>query len=201
MNIFRNKSFLIWGVTIAFFASFSPLMAGADESPLELIQARNETIKKIVDAAGDEVDDATREKLKDIINNMIDFRELSRRALGKYWAKRTDKEKDEFVDVFRRLIRNSSVKKLEIYRADRIEYSAAAVENDKATVATVAYKGRKNVEIIYKMHKVGDRWKIYDMVIDGVSTARNYRSSFYKQIVKTSYKEMYDKLVKRLGEE
>ena len=147
------------------------------------------------------MDDATRERLKDIINEIIDFRELAHLALGKYWKERTEKEKNEFVDVFRKLIRNSSVKKLEIYRADRIVYKPAVIKGNKATVTTIAYKGRKHVEIVYKMHKVNGEWKVYDMVIDGLSTARSYRDSFYRQIAKSSYQDMYNKLVNRLKEQ
>ena len=51
------------------------------------------------------------------------------------------------------------------------------------------------------MHEVGGEWKAYDIVIDGASTARNYRDSFYKQIAKSSYKEMFDKLVTKLAED
>ncbi len=172
--------------------------AQGDDSPEAVIRRRNETIQKILEQAGDQVDHPTRERLKNIINDIIDFRELARLALGKYWRQRTEKEKAEFVEVFRKLIRNSSVKKLEIYRADRLVYKPAVIRGKKATVTTVAYKGRKNVEIVYKLHKVKGKWKVYDMVIDGLSTARSYRDSFYKQIAKTSYKEMYNKLVERL---
>ncbi len=191
----------VYRLTLAFLIIVTAtnfLFAGAGPAPDELIRTRNETIRKILDQAGETVDDATREKLKDIINGLIDFRELSRLALGKYWKERTEQERADFVDVFRKLIRNSSVKKLEIYRADRIEYEKPVINGDKAVVTTTAYKGRKNVEIVYKMHRVDGEWKVYDMVVDGVSTARNYRDSFYKQIAKSSYREMYDKLVKRL---
>ena len=77
-------------------------------------------------------------------------------------------------------------------------YEEPEINGSKAKVTTIAYKKRKQFEITYKMHKVDNEWKTYDMEIDGVSTARSYRDSFYKQIAKTSYKEMYDKLVKKL---
>jgi phospholipid transport system substrate-binding protein len=131
----------------------------------------------------------------------MDFNELSRLSLGKYWDRRTEQEKKDFVNTFSQLIRNSSVKKLEIYKADRLVYEEPEINGAKAKVTTIAYKKRKQVEIVYKMHKVGDRWLVYDMEIDGVSTARNYRDSFYKQIAKSSYEEMYNKLVKRLQED
>ncbi len=201
MKFYNYKRWLSLGGIFLLLFTFSELSAVTSESPLAVIQARNNTIKEIIDSAGETIDDQTREKLKDIINELIDFRELSRLALGKYWKERTEKEKEEFTTVFRDLIRNSSVKKLEVYRADQIKYDDPLIDDDKATVTTKAYKGRKNVEIVYKMHQVGGEWKIYDMIIDGMSTAQNYRGSFYKQIAKTSYQEMYDKLVKRLSEE
>lgn len=201
MNIPQIQGRMIASIVVLLGLFLLPLFIRAEESPLDLIRARNQKIKQMLDAAGDSVDAPTREKLKDIINGLIDFRELSRRALGKYWDERSEKERQEFVDVFRKLIRNSSVKKLEIYRADRIQYSDPAMEGDEATVTTVAFKGKKSAEIVYNLHLVNGEWKVYDIVIDGLSTARSYRDSFYKQIAKSSYREMYEKLVKRLGEE
>ena len=175
-------------------------LPAAIQGPLETIRARNQAVERILRETGDSVSDATREELKGVINDFIDFGELSKRALGKYWDERSDKEKTNFVDVFSQLIKNSSVKKLEIYKADRMVYQEPRVSAGRATVTTVAYKGRKDVEVAYKMHMVGGEWRVYDMDIDGVSTARNYRDSFYRQIAKSSYSEMYDKLVQRLQE-
>ena len=171
------------------------------KSPVEVLKERNRTVEEILKKADDHITPETKEKLKEVINGIIDFWELSRLSLGKYWNKRTEQEKKDFVNVFQQLIKNSSVKKLEIYQADRIEYLDPVIKGNKASVTTIAYKKRKQVEIVYKMHLKNGEWKVYDMVIDGVSTARNYRDSFYKQIAKSSYKEMYNKLVKKLKEE
>ena len=194
--IIWNKPFVL-SVLILFIC---PLALFSEESPVQIIKARNQNVEDILNAAGENIDDATRDQLKHVINSFIDFRELSRIALGKYWNDRTDKEKDEFVSVFEQLIRNSSVKKLEVYKADRIEYHEPEIRSEKAFVKTVAYKKKKQVEVLYKMHKVKGEWKVYDLEIDGLSTARNYRDSFYKQISTTSYEEMYEKLVSKLNE-
>ncbi len=50
------------------------------------------------------------------------------------------------------------------------------------------------------MHRVGNEWKAYDVVIDGARTVRNYRDSFHREIARTSYHDMYEKLVMRAGE-
>ena len=177
------------------------LLAVTQQSALELIKARNVAVEEILASSPDEPNAETREKLKDIINGLIDFTELSRRALGKYWEQRTEQERADFVNVFQDLIRNSSVKKLSIYKADRVTYEVLDKGDDRTDVSTVAYKGRDDVEIVYRMHKGGDGWAVYDMLIDGASTARTYRDSFYKEIDRTSYGDMYDKLVRKLEEE
>lgn len=174
--------------------------AAAQQGPAEVIRSRNVAVEKILDAAGDPVSEATRERLKDVINGFIDFTELSKRSLGKHWEERTPVERQEFVDVFRTLVRNTSVRKLEVYEADRMDYPPAVVTGATAKVTTIAHKGTKAVTIVYHMHKLGNEWKAYDVVIDGASTARNYRDSFYREIAKTSYRAMYEKLVRRAGE-
>lgn len=194
---FKNKN-LSMIISLILVQSFQVSgIAAVEESPVEIIKNRNKTVEEII-GNKDEVKGETKERLKDIINSFMDFNELSRLALGKYWKERTKQEKRDFINVFQQLIRNSSVKKLEIYQADRVVYEEPEINGSKAKVTTIAYKKRKQFEITYKMHKVDNEWKTYDMEIDGVSTARSYRDSFYKQIAKTSYKEMYDKLVKRL---
>lgn len=172
----------------------------AAQGPVDVIRTRNDAVMKILDQAGDSVSGATKERLKDVLNSFIDFDELSRRALGKHWEARTDAERKDFVAVFRQLIRNSSVRKLEVYQADRVDYQAPVETPDGAVVTTVAHKGAKSVTIAYHMHRVGSAWKAFDVVIDGASTVRTYRDSFTKEIAKTSYAAMYDKLVKRAKE-
>lgn len=189
-----------WWLTSLLF-SVAALGHSAPQSPVEVVRSRNEAVERIVRSSGEEVSPETREKLKDIINGFIDFQELSRRALGKHWDQRTAKEQGEFVTVFRQLVRNSSVKKLEVYKADRVEYLEPVITGSDAKVTTIAHKGEKSVEIVYQMHQVGNDWKAYDVVIDGASTARNYRDSFYKEIAKSSYRDMYEKLVRKLAQE
>lgn len=188
-------------LTVALVIPSADLAAQGDQTPVEVIRSRNEAVRAILEASPGDVDSATKEKLKDLINGLMDFRELSTRALGKYWDQRTDEEKARFVDVFQQLIRNSSVKKLEVYRADSVRYAEPRRRGDLASVTTTAFKDRKQVEIVYQMHRVDGEWKAYDMVIDGASTVRNYRDAFYKEIAKSSYAEMYAKLVQRLEEE
>ncbi len=188
-------------ILVAFVTALLVPVPGAGQvTPGDLVKARNEATQRAVDAAGDSISDEEREALKDVINGLIDFRELSRRALRRHWAARTPEEQDQFVDVFRGLIRNSSVRKLEIYQADSITYQPAETDGDRSRVVTIAYKGRSDVEIAYLMHKVGDGWMVYDVVIDDSSTLRTYQDSFQRENNSTSYEAMYNRMVDKLAE-
>ena len=176
--------------------------AMAQESPLDAVRSRNQLVQQVLARTpGDSVAGPDRERLKDVINGLMDFRELSRLALARNWDARTDAEKEEFVEVFRELVRSSSVKKLSIHRADSITYRPAEVEGDKATVTTVAHKDRRSAEIVYLMHRVDGTWKAWDVVVDGSSTMRTYRDSFTREIRATSFDVMLSKLKDRLEQE
>jgi len=173
----------------------------APPSPVEVIRERNDSVQAVLEASGDSLSDATREQLKDVINGFIDFPALSARALGRHWDDRTAEEREEFTEVFRELIRNSSVRKLGVYRADSIVYREPEISGDEARVTTVAYGGRNDAEIVYEMHRTGEGWLATDIVIDGSSTVRTYRDSFNREISRTSYQAMVRRLKEKLEEE
>jgi phospholipid transport system substrate-binding protein len=191
------------GVWLVLFGGGAPQLhaQSAPGSPVDVVRSRNQAVTRILDAAGDSVDAPTKEQLKDVINDLIDFQELSQRALSRHWEARSEQEKTDFVDVFRQLIRNSSVKKLGVYRADSVTYRPPEASDDGVTVLTLAYKDGKSAEVVYEMHEVGGEWKAYDVVVDGSSTVRTYRDSFNKEISRGSYEAMYAKLVDRLKED
>jgi phospholipid transport system substrate-binding protein len=180
----------------------APAPASAQQSPAEAIRSRNQLVQRILQAhPGDTVTGPDAERLKDVINGLMDFDELSKRALGRHWDARTAAEKADFVRVFRDLVRNSSVKKLGVHRADSITYRPAQITGTAATVTTVAYKDRRSAEIVYHMHQVGGEWKAWDVVIDGSSTMRTYRDSFTREIASTSFEAMFTRLKERLEQE
>ena len=210
MSMLRKKS-MIKGLaptkTVAVFANLAlaliaiPLAAQDNANPLVIVRERNEAVKQMLDAAGDPVSDETREELKGAINSLIDFGELSERALRKHWEPLTPEQQADFVDVFRELVRNSSVQKLGIYRADSISYEASETDGDETRVVTVAHKDKNQVEIVYHMHMTEAGWKAFDFVIDGSSTLRTYQDSFQREIAATSYGAMYGRLVDKLEEQ
>ena len=136
-----------------------------------------------------------RAAVRKIANDIFDFSETARRSLGCHWQGRTPAERDEFVQLFSDLLERSYIGKIETYGGEKIAYNGDSVEGDQAKVQTkLVAKGGGEIPIEYRMHKVGDRWLVYDVVIEGVSLVANYRTQFNKIIQTSSFKELMNKM-------
>jgi phospholipid transport system substrate-binding protein len=120
---------------------------------------------------------------------------MAKRSLGRNWRDRTPEERDRFVALFRELLENSYLGKIESYQGEVIRYGKETVEGPYAKVETLVVT-RKGLEIPveYRMLAEGGRYRIYDVVIEGISLVNNYRSQFNSILQKSSFGELMDKL-------
>jgi phospholipid transport system substrate-binding protein len=138
---------------------------------------------------------ARRDALRAIAAPLFDWTELAKRALGRHWSARTEPQREEFVRLFPELIERSYYATLERYNGERVVYGAESIEGDRATVRTkVLNKDGRELLVDYRLRRVGARWLVYDVLIQGVSLVSNYRAQF-DQIIRTS---SYEQLVERL---
>jgi phospholipid transport system substrate-binding protein len=136
-----------------------------------------------------------RQALRSITDGVFDWTEMARRALGRHWSTRSPGEQEEFVPLFRDLLERAYIGKIEKYSGEPVNYAGESIDGDQATVRTrISMKGAEDVPIDYRMHRQGDRWLVYDVLIERISLINNYRTQF-DGIIKTS---SYEDLVKRL---
>jgi phospholipid transport system substrate-binding protein len=137
-----------------------------------------------------------RAAVRRIANDIFDFEETARRSLGRHWQARTAAERDQFVQLFSDLLERSYISKVEVYGGEKIQYLGDAVDGEQARVQTkLLTKSSSDIPIEYRMHrKTGDRWLVYDVVIEGVSLVANYRTQFNKIIQTSSYQELVKKM-------
>jgi phospholipid transport system substrate-binding protein len=120
---------------------------------------------------------------------------MSRRALGVHWKDRTPKERQEFVKLFQELLENSYAGKIEDYNGEKIVYGKEALDPPYAEVRTKIVPSQGDgYSVNYRLLKSGDRWRVYDVVIEGVSLVNNYRSQFADLLDRYSFAEMMKKL-------
>jgi phospholipid transport system substrate-binding protein len=136
-----------------------------------------------------------RKAVRKIAEEIFDFGETAKRALARHWQARTPAEREEFVALFTDLLERSYIGKIELFNGERISYVGEQVEGDQAVVRTkVITKQGTEIPVDYRMLRRGDRWLVYDVVIEGVSLVANYRTQFNKIIQTSSYQELVKKM-------
>ncbi|NGP76794.1 ABC transporter substrate-binding protein [Balneolaceae bacterium YR4-1] len=196
MKSSRNLFLLISLIIFSLSAINSSAAAQRDSTTVrELLEQRDQEIKDLVGPKGTEYTQERREKLKDIINGIIDYEAMASFALQETYDTLTTDQREEFVDLFATIIRDQSLNKLDIYRAD-VRYDAIKVNDDTAEVTTMVTLDDVRTPVIYDM-KYDDQWVVTDMVIDDVSTAGSYRRQFQNIIRKKGYQSLLETLRKR----
>ncbi len=141
-----------------------------------------------------------REKLWAEISYIFDFEEMSKRALGKHWDGRTPEEKEEFVGLFTRILKDTYVGKTDAYAGESIEYLRERQSGNRSKVQTnfITKKGQE-ISVDFSLIKKDAKWEIYDMIIEGISLVNNYRSQFREILRKSSYEELVQKIKVKKG--
>jgi len=179
---------LITGFTLVFTA-----MSFAGNSPTDDVRTSVDAVLAILDNEQLNYEDK-RTQISGIVKERFDFRAMSQRTLATNWNKTTDEEKEKFVDLFSQLIENSYVGKIESYTNERVDYPGEKVSGRKAVVETLIITSSADIPVDYRLYQKGDKWLVYDVIIEGVSLISNYRSS-YQEIMK---KEGFDGLLAKM---
>jgi len=129
-----------------------------------------------------------------IVEKKFDFRDMSMRALAKHWQERTPEEQDRFVLLFKTLLENTYIAKIETYSGEKVVFKKTAFQGNKAIVYSDLV--RKNVEtpVNYKLKNNDDRWMVYDVEVEGVSLVNNYRTQFASILSKENFAGLVAKL-------
>ncbi len=182
---------------ISLLLSFNLVFAQSGEQEIRtMLNQRDAEIKELLGPKGSDYTQEQRDQLRDIINGIIDFRAMSKHALGDTYNEITDEQKEEFVSLFSTIIRDNSLNRLDIYRAD-VTYNEVEVNDDSAVVNTTAQMENVRTSVDYNMEKRDEQWFIIDMSIDDVSTAESYRRQFESIIRKRGFEALLESLRRR----
>jgi len=138
-----------------------------------------------------------RRQLEKVVEARFDYQEMSRRALGAPWHKLSDQERQEFVGLFRTLLTNSYAEKIETYSGEGVQYLNERTEKDYAEVRTKVLSGKTEIPLDYRLINKAEDWRVYDVVVDGVSLVNNYRGQFTKILRESTYSDLVDQLRKK----
>ncbi len=190
---------LVGLLMVGFFALPARAQNPVEQEIRALLQKRDREIKQAVKPLVDNPKTATqaqRDRAASLINDQIDFEEMGRQALGKYWADLTEEQRAEFVDVFSTIVRSQSLADLNVYNA-QVAYDEVKVDGDKAYVKTTASIEDKKLMVEYMLSSKDGVWWLYDIILDEVGTVEGYAISFQSYIRKRGFDKFMASLYKK----
>lgn len=175
--------------------------ASTEDSAEALIKKTTEQVLEVLNKERDVIE-KNPGRIYGIVDELIipkfDFARMSQRVLGKYWQRATKDQQVRFQAQFQTLLVRTYATALREYSTQKVEYLPARPRGDgEVSIRTqIQQAGRPPIPIQYELYKNSDRWKIYDVSIDGVSLVINYRSTFATEIRNNGLDALIERLVK-----
>lgn len=194
------KKWLALAIFMILLSSSTLVFAGP---PLEAVKANVTGVldvlkdPKLKGEAGKKVKE---QRIETAADKLFDFVELSKRTLGINWNKLTQDQRREFVELYRRILKDAYVEKITAYTNEQVNFikELPIAENMVEVQSVVTAKGG-DVSINYRVMKKDNQWRVYDVVIEGVSLINNYRTQFREVLGNNPPETLLDTLRKKTG--
>jgi phospholipid transport system substrate-binding protein len=186
-------------VVLVWFVTFTVVAQGS-ESPTEAVRGTVDQVMHILEdpALKDQAKLMPRRRmLEEVIATRFDYVEMSKRALAAYWVPLTAAERTEFVEVFKKFLSDRYAEKIEGYSGQQVVYLSERIEGSYAEVRSELRSEKTTIPLDYRLLLKEGRWHAYDLIADGVSLVKNYRSQFQQVIRDSSYQELVKNLRER----
>src|SRR4030043_393513 len=171
--------------------------------PLETVKGHLDKVREVLrdpSLKAESAKKAKKDKIRAISEKMFDFTELSKRTLASNWRKLSPEQQKEFIELYTSLLEDAYANKIMAYTDEKIAFSKEIALTEK-TVEVQSTVLRKNgdVPIYYRVIMKDGSWRVYDVVIEGVSLINNYRSQFREILANKPPESLLETLRKKVG--
>jgi phospholipid transport system substrate-binding protein len=163
-------------------------------NPMEIIRDGTDKVLSIIrqSKAGQGPPLRQREgEILGMVSGYFDFDQMAKMALGYQWKQQTPGRREEFARLFKRLLFNTYLDRMENYHNQKIFFDSQKIDGNYATVKTHFVSNGEDIPIDYRLQNEGGQWKVYDVVVQGISYDDNYRA----QITSILSRESFDSLL------
>jgi phospholipid transport system substrate-binding protein len=163
-------------------------------------EAIKETIDQVLVILGDEkfkqpehIDEG-RAALEKVIAQRFDYEEMGKRTLGREWKKLNPGQQKEFIELFQQFLSNTYAGNVDGFTGEQVEYIKERRKGKFAEVQTKVISKKLTIPLDYRLLKNSNSWRVYNVIIDGVSLVKNFRGQFSRIIKGTGFEGLLDKL-------
>jgi phospholipid transport system substrate-binding protein len=166
--------------------------AAEPEGPMALTRSVLEQSNTIVRGPGDRKEKLV--KLSELLRGFLDTEALARLAAAKHLEGRSDAEVREFLGLFHDFFVRTYVQRLLLFDAPDFAYKEEKITGDDARVATEVITPGDRFAVDYQMHRSAPGWRATDIIVEGVSLAKNFRSQFDAAVAREGFQGLLDRL-------
>ena len=191
-----KTSALVCSLSMAIVCLLQPGIASAG-GPTEALQTTSQKVRVLLsdrELRGPEHAADRRYQLITIIRERFSCEEMSKRALGNEWVKRSEAEQQEFTRLFQALIAKAYAGKIEGYGAEPVRYIEEQISNGYAMVRAKIYALKNDYVLDFRLVEKADTWLVYDVAVDGISLIHSYRGQFARVLTYASYETLVERM-------
>jgi phospholipid transport system substrate-binding protein len=142
------------------------------------------SILKVQEQVGSEAHARQRQQLRGVIDEIFDYGELSSRTVGLHWKRFTPEEQERFVQAFTTLLSAQYLDRIQAYNNERVEFlGERSSSGGNVEIETRVVQPNRTIPMAYRLKQTDKGWRVYDVIIEGVSLVKNYRSQFTEIMV------------------
>ena len=134
------------------------------------------------------------------VQKFLHVESMSARALGNNWREATPEQRQQFSDLFLKVLEGTYLNRIDDYSAGKVKYLMQRVKDDKAIVDTIIVSNELEIPVNYLLIYRDGSWQVFDLVIEGVSLIRNYHSSYGEIIRRDGYDGLLALMQKKVDE-
>ena len=162
--------------------------AAQDLAPDAMVQQVTEDVLTVVRQDKDIQSGNTRKAIElaeTKVSPYFNFQRMTALAVGREWSKATPEQKKRLTEEFKALLVRTYSNALISYKNQKVVYKLSkmvAGDTDVVVKTEVVQPGNKPIQLDYALEKQGGSWKVYDVIVAGVSLVTNYRDTFKQEM-------------------
>jgi phospholipid transport system substrate-binding protein len=182
---------------IVMLAPIPPAWAVMPQTPMQAVRSTIEDVVRILTNEQLKQPERLSERrleIERIVRERVTYEGMARQALGAQWLTLEASEREEFIDLFVQLLRDSFASKIDAYADEHVIYLSEG-QHDRFAEVRTKLSGRKTDTLLdFRMIDEDGMWLVYDVVIDGASIVHNYRAQFASIMRDASYTGLVERM-------
>ena len=170
---------------ICFLISIFILFHSETKSESKVLAGVNELHESLIKISNKTINSDNLELIDDVVKNSYDLEKMGKIIIGVDWKQMDTKSKKEFINVFKRFISVNYFRRFNKINELNFEHQTVTDIEDKFKLARVILTAdNEKIKIDYLLGLKNEKWKIFDVLLDGSISEIATKKSDFKKIIR-----------------